>query len=323
MPTLTAARRSTATPAPRAGPPAERLRATMTAVRLSFTWFGVRKALTPQQTARAADPFGAEGKFLSAGKKLLDTSHPAFQEVTTVKGKLLRYWRGISLPYPEPGLRLIRRSDLEDFQSRLREFQEELAQAVLALDEAYDTLRANARQRLGGLFNAADYPVRLTGLFTFENDFPSVEPPSYLRQLDPELYAQECQRMRARFEEAVQLAEQAFTSEFQGLITHLCERLSGETEGSPKVFRNSAVTHLTEFFERFRTLSIGSDAELERLVNEAQGIVRGVTPQSLRTEPPLRDQVARQLAGVQSRLEGLLVDRPRRNIQRSPRAEGA
>jgi hypothetical protein len=51
--------------------PAQRLRTTMAAMRVSFTWFGVRKALSDEQKARAADAFGAEGEFLSAGKKLI------------------------------------------------------------------------------------------------------------------------------------------------------------------------------------------------------------------------------------------------------------
>jgi adenine/guanine phosphoribosyltransferase-like PRPP-binding protein len=44
----------------------------MTAVRLSFTWFGTRKTLSQEQKAEAADAFGADGPFLSAGKKLLE-----------------------------------------------------------------------------------------------------------------------------------------------------------------------------------------------------------------------------------------------------------
>ena len=38
-----------------------RLRTTMAAVRVSFTWFGVQKSLTPQQKAQAAESFDAEG----------------------------------------------------------------------------------------------------------------------------------------------------------------------------------------------------------------------------------------------------------------------
>jgi len=42
-------------------------------VRVAFCWFGVRKTLTPEQKAQAAGTFGAEGQYLSAGKRLLDT----------------------------------------------------------------------------------------------------------------------------------------------------------------------------------------------------------------------------------------------------------
>ena len=40
----------------------------MAAMRLSFTWFGVRKSLTAAQRAEAAEAFGADGDVLSAGK---------------------------------------------------------------------------------------------------------------------------------------------------------------------------------------------------------------------------------------------------------------
>jgi hypothetical protein len=46
----------------------------MAAVRVSINWFGTRKTLTAEQKSQAAESFGAEGTFLSAGKKLLDTS---------------------------------------------------------------------------------------------------------------------------------------------------------------------------------------------------------------------------------------------------------
>jgi hypothetical protein len=99
--------------------------------------------------------------------------------------------------------------------------------------------------------------------------------------------------------------------------SHLTERLSGTEDGKPKVFRDSAVENLGEFFQRFRTLNVRSSAELDQLVDEAQQIVRGIQPQTLRDNGVLRQQLAAQLSGVQSVLDGLLVDRPRRNILRS------
>jgi len=180
-----------------------------------------------------------------------------------------------------------------------------------------------AYQAVGDLFNAADYPPSLQAEFAVTWEFPSVEPPPYLAQLNPRLYEQECQRVKARFDEAVELAEQAFVDELAQLVSHLADRLAGSDDGKPKVFRDTAVEHLSEFFQRFRRLNIGSNAQLDDLVGQAQQIVRGVQPQQLRDNTSLRQRVVTQLTGVQATLDGLLVDRPRRSILRPSRPEPA
>jgi len=290
----------------------------MAAARLSFTWLGVQKSLTLAQKNQAADSFGAEAKFLSAGKKLLDTSHPAFKAVTAIRGRMIAYWKGVSLPYPEPGVRLIPQGAITEFDRQVVNLRSELDAAVTILDRHYDELRSAARSRLGDLFDVGDYPPTLIGLFAIEHDYPSVEPPDYLRQLNPELYEQECRRVQSRFDEAVQLAEQAFLDELSRLVEHITERLSGQDDGKQRVFRDSAVTNLTEFFERFRTLNVRSSEQLDELVARAQQVIGGVEPQQLRDSAALRSRVVNQLASVQSSLDGLLVDRPRRNILRRP-----
>jgi hypothetical protein len=299
--------------------PAERLRTTMAAVRVSIQWFGTRKTLTREQKSEAADTFGAEGAFLSAGKKLIDTSHPAFKTVTSVRGKILSLWKAESLLFPEPGVRLIRQDRIERFNERMQELREELDEAVWRLDEHFAELKSAARQRLGRLFNEADYPDSLRNLFAVTWDFPSVEPPPYLQELNPALYEQECHRVQQRFDEAVKLAEEAFIVELAKLVSHLTERLSGTEDSKPKVFRDSAMGNLTEFFQRFRELNVRSSEQLDNLVADAQRIIRGVEPQTLRDDAGLRQHVATEMSRVQSVLDGMLVDRPRRNILRRPK----
>src|SRR3954471_16959036 len=171
--------------------PAQRLRISTAAVRVSFTWLGVRKTLTPEQKSQAAESFGAEGDYLSARKKLLDTKHPAYKEVTAVRGRVLSFWRGLTLPYPEPGIRLIRQEEVEPFHAKMTEFRGQLDTAVGKLDDHYEELKAAARRRLGALYDSNDYPPGLRGLCGLDWDFPAVEPPDYLLQLSPALYEQE------------------------------------------------------------------------------------------------------------------------------------
>jgi len=299
--------------------PSQRLRTTMAAVRVSLSWLGVRKTLTAEQKSQAADTFGAEGAFLSAGKKLLDTTHPAFKAVTAIKGRIIALWKSMSLPYPEPGIRLIRQDQIETFNAQIESLKDELGVAVRQLDEHFADLKAAARDRLGSLYNPADYPASLLGLFQVAWDYPALEPPEYLQQLSPDIYRQECERVSARFDAAVQLAEQAFIEELQDLVSHLTERLTGQADSKPKVFRDSAVTNLTEFFQRFRQLNVRSNDQLDALVAQCQQIVRGVEPQALRDSQNVRQRVAQQLTQVENVLDTLLVDRPRRNILRRPK----
>ena len=160
--------------------PADRLRTSMAAVRVSLQWLGIQKTLTREQKSEAADTFGAESAFLSAGKKLIDTSHPAFKAVTSIKGKIIGLWKAETLPFPEPGVRLIRQDRIDLFNTRMQELREELEEAVWRLDEHFAELKSAARERLGRLFNVGDYPASLRSMFAVTWDFPSVEPPSYL-----------------------------------------------------------------------------------------------------------------------------------------------
>lgn len=142
-----------------------------------------------------------------------------------------------------------------------------------------------------------------------------------MRELSPELYEQKAARVAARFDEAVRLAEEAFLEELSKLVSHLTERLSGAEDGKPKVFRDSAVENLSEFFQRFRRLNVRSSQQLDELVSQVQNITHGIQPQALRNDRPLRQAVATQLSGIQAVMDGMLVDRPRRIILRRSRRE--
>jgi hypothetical protein len=82
---------------------AQRLRTTMAAAKLAFTWLGVRKTLTPEQRTTAARAFRADRELLSASKLMLDLKHPAYRAVAAVKSEASGYWRTVTLPFPEAG----------------------------------------------------------------------------------------------------------------------------------------------------------------------------------------------------------------------------
>ena len=301
---------------------AQRLRRTAAAARVMLHWWGTHRALTASQREEIGAAAAADARLLTAGKRLVDTRHEAFRRLTSVRTRITGYWRGVCLPYVEPGVRLLRQADVPAFAHAMEGFRDELREAEEQLSAAYEEVKADARRRLGRLFNPADYPPEVRGLFAVEWDFPSVEPPSYLMRVAPEVFEEERRRVVSRFEEAVRLAEQAFATEFGRLLAHLSERLTNDQTGERRVFRDSAVTNLRDFFARFEQLNVRSNPELDALVEEAQRLVRGVSPQDLRDSDSLRQQVAEEMARVRGQVEGLITDAPRRRLVRARPSAG-
>jgi hypothetical protein len=126
--------------------PAQRLRRTAAAVRVHFAWWGVHRTLTAQQKEEVGVACAADARLLTAGKRLIDTRHEAFRRLTALRGRIGHYWRGVSLPYTEPGLRLIRQSDIEGFVHSLEGFRDELHQAEADLNQVYHEVKADARR---------------------------------------------------------------------------------------------------------------------------------------------------------------------------------
>ena len=71
------------------------------------------------------------------------------------------------------------------------------------------------------------------------------------------------------------MAEQTFIGEFAKLVSHLTERLSGTDGEDRKIFRDSAINNLVEFFDRFKQLNVRSNAQLDDLVEQARRVVQG------------------------------------------------
>jgi hypothetical protein len=301
---------------------ATEIRQNFAACRVKFKWLGTSKSLNADQKSQAAESFGAEGDSISAGKKLIDTRHDSYKSLTSLKSQITGFWKNNSLPYPESGIRLIKQSRIDEFNGTLEGYKVQLEIGVRLLDDHFAEIKEAARIRLGSLYDPADYPSTLENEFDVSWDFPSVEPPSYLQQLNPELYEEQARRVSQRFERAVELAEQAFIEELDRLVNHLAERLSGNDNGRPQVFRDSAVTNLGEFFARFRDLNVSSNGQLDELVERCEQLMNGIQPQGLRDSDTLRRSLATNLATVQSSLDQMLVDRPLRNIirpsQRNP-----
>jgi hypothetical protein len=311
-----------ATPPPDPAQLAKQLKKNMAAVRLAKSKWHLNKKLDHDQVAKAAQNFQADTRYIGASKKLINPRSEKYRACGAILNEARAYWKSVTIPFPEDGVRLIRRDRLSTFANTMNSYRAELAEAAQALQEGYDGIRAEAQQKLGDLFNEADYPADLTPLFSLSWEFPSVDPPNYLLEVDPSgaLYEQQKALMEARFQEAIALTEAAFTKSFHEMITHLAERLKfGEQdpetgERKPLVFRDSAVENLQAFFEQFKALNVGSNPDLDALVEQAKAVVADKTAKDLRKDVTTRETVQMAMAEISGKLEQLMVQRPIRQM---------
>ncbi len=78
---------------------AQRLRTTMAAVKLAFTWLGVRKTLAPDQRTTAARAFHADRELLSARRHQLDRGRDqVVLSVGVASGRAARSGRRLVVP---------------------------------------------------------------------------------------------------------------------------------------------------------------------------------------------------------------------------------
>ena len=289
---------------------AREMRQSMGAVKLSFSWLGTHRKLSDAQTTQAASSFDAAADLVSASKKLIDTKHPAYKAATAIKHQAMAYWRGMTLPYPQEGVRLIRQADVDAFEVKMREFKDQLAAAAANLQLEYEAIKIAAREKLGQLYN----PPTLEGMFSVSWEYPPVEPPRYLMNFNPELYEQEQSRIQQRFENAVAMAEEAFAEQLSDMVSHLIERLADNPDGTQKVFRTSSIENIKEFYENFRKMNVRSNPQLESLISQASNLVSGVSTQEIRTDKSLRQNLSAQMSTLQTALNDVIVDAPRRRI---------
>lgn len=303
----------------RIGIPGGRLEVEFLATAVAFTWFGVNRALDDDQVAEAAKAFDADPEYLSGAKRLIDTNHPAYKRLVKIRGRIKKFWRRLTVQYPMAGVRLIRMRDVEKFEIAMADFSREMDLAAAQMGEVYGDLREEAAARLKNLFNPADYPEFIGGLFAVSWSFVSVQPPDYLAQLRPDLYRREADRVRGEFDQAARIAESAFVEEFGKLVGKLVERLTPDASGNRKILKEAPLKNLREFVERFRNLSVSDNRDLAKLVDDAENAIAGVKSADLREVGAFRKQVKADMSRISGEVETMMVDAPRRRVMRGRR----
>jgi len=237
----------------------DELRRDTMAVSLKLRRFGKRRSMNAAQVRTSAEAFGADPEYVGGTKRLLNDKHPRYKAVASVLSQARVTWKALTVPYPESGKRLMRRSKLPEFEAAMQGHVDDLGNAVAALDEIYHgELIPEARERLN------EFPPSLAGTFAVDWEYPAIEPPDYLKQMAPEIYEAEQRRIQARFDEAIALTEQAFEAELATLVQSIQEQVTPQTVAE-WTYEGPVQLQLAQTIQQLETERDGRQAEIDNI----------------------------------------------------------
>ncbi len=230
--------------------------------------------------------------------------------------EIRRYLYNICLPF-EIGIHLLPIAALETVEERLRRFaadRTELGKAFLA---AYPTLCQDAAKRLRGFYNPADYPPvdEVAREFGFSWQYVSFGVPDQLKGISQEVWEQEREKAAQRMAEASSEIQQVLRQSMADLVTHMAERLKEGPDGKPLKFKQSTVSNLVEFLSNFSFRNVTDDLELQELVGQARGLLKGVDADDLRTVGDVRIRVQQGMAEIAAQLDGMRLKTGNRKLR--------
>ena len=271
-----------------------------TAYTLELRRFGVRR-----KVASGAVDVDSDKDLIHVSKEILVS--PALKAIEQFDGETRRILNGRALPLMQlKGGVLLPNASVAEIDAMM----EGRAAARLDLVERfmgeYVRCCAEAPGRLRALYRPEEYPAAdaVRESFSMRTAYLQVEVPT---NLPAAIYQREREKAAAQWTEAIEECRQVLRAELLTLVEHATERLAPGNDGKPKIFRDSMLKNLDEFFSTFNDRnSIGEDRELAAIVDQARQVLAGVDAGDLRRRDNFRADVAARLGDVRTKLDAMI-----------------
>lgn len=185
----------------------------------------------------------------------------------------------------------------------------ERAQLVDKFMAVYAAVRAEAAQKLGDLYNPADYPPADEVLNQFSQSYQFIEcgVPGRLKDINQAMFEREQQKAEKNWTEALTEAKTILRTQLAELVNHMADRLGVDEEGKPKKFKNTLVSNLDNFLKLFQCKNFADDSELAAVVDECKAIMAGTTAEKIRDDKALRACLSAGFDAIKAKMESLVT----------------
>lgn len=224
-------------------------------------------------------------------KLLVDKA--ALDPMDEIAGAARQHHYSVTLPWGNQGERLLPATLFMDYVQTMGQFKAEFESRAAKFAAIYPQLVQDARQRLGTLYNPADYPTEVRSRFSFDtpvspvasaNDFRVNLNSEYVEAIKREI----TERQDAQRTEAVKHV----WKRVREVVARIEETCSKE---KPRIF-DSMIESASQLIQVLPALNLNNDPELDRIAYEMKKLV--VSPDVLRANPHRRADLAKAAGEV-------------------------
>jgi hypothetical protein len=270
-------------------------------------------------TTDAIDAKEVDRKMLHISVDLFDA--PELKKCLGFLNSVRARVRSFTIPSPDlrGGMYFVKAEAVDDLDAYLYKALEEFKPMVKAFANVIDDRKAEAKKRLGDdVYSSLRYPSReeVLAVFRIEWGWLTLSAPGEgVKGISREFIQREQEKAKEGMKNIVSNAQAALAAQLKTISEHLIERLSPGADGKQKIFRNSAVDNINEYLATFELRSIGNSEELNAEVERVRALLKGVSPDSLRDNDKLREDITRGFKEVATKLDTLAIPKPVRFIE--------
>lgn len=215
---------------------------------------------------------------------------------------------GMTMPWSDMGLRLLPITKYFDYHEKMTALRAEFDKLVDKFIDAYDWEIAQAQVKLGGLFNAMEYPDKevIRAKFKFNMFYtPVADAGDWRLDANNETINELTSNYSAYYETQLNNAMKDLWGRLHGVLTRMSERLDYSSKETKKVFRDSLVDNVMDVVDMMQSCNITGDTQMTAAAHKLESVLLGVTPDALREDVHLRHETKQKVDEVIRNLPSL------------------
>ena len=246
-----------------------------------------------------ADNHNAVGDVGRYSKHLLAAE--ALQAVQKAANEARTFHYAQTLPWRDDGARILLSNNFGRYSERMRELEAVFFAAVREFGANYVGYVEDARRRLNGMFDAADYPRDVVNRFSWG---VSVDPLPDAADFRAALTDSDVARLRSDIEARNQGAVQAAVRDVWGRVHEVCSAMVDRLGTEDAIFRDSLIGNAMELANLLPRLNLTDDPKLTELSETIKAKLCRHSPDRLRADPVARVQVADDAKAILEAMAG-------------------